>query len=110
MRREGCDENNAQMTDFLCDFCGGTWTEDLPMVEGHKGSLVCGRCLKVAYVEVLTGKHGVEGAECRLCLEERKGLLWQSPVDESACVCERCIRQASTALTQDETSGWSRPA
>ena len=42
------------MADFLCDFCRREWTEDSPMVEGHHGSLVCGRCLTVAYIEVVS--------------------------------------------------------
>ncbi len=98
------------MADFLCDFCHKAWEDRRPMVEGHRGSLICSDCLKVAYAEVLMGKSGVSGAACRLCLEERKELCWSSPRDESVCACARCIRQASTALAQDPDSGWSTPS
>ena len=49
MRKPGCDEENLLPTDFLCDYCGNTWSDDRPMVEGHRGSLVCARCLSLAY-------------------------------------------------------------
>lgn len=81
------------------------------MVEGHQGSLICGSCLKVAYVETLVAKasSAPAGSTCSLCLEERKDRMWRSPVHEEAVVCERCIRQAATALTHDAESGWNRP-
>lgn len=109
MHRPGADPEQMTMADFLCDFCRKPWDDRRPMVEGHQGSLVCGDCLKVAYVEVLIGKSGRTGAMCRLCLEERPELMWQSPLDESACACARCIRQAATAMAQDPDAGWSKP-
>ena len=45
MRKPGTNENNVEMTDVLCDFCQREWSEDIPMVEGHQGSCVCGNCL-----------------------------------------------------------------
>lgn len=112
MHRPGADPENMTMADFLCDFCHSAWTEEIPMVEGHQGALICGGCLKVAYVELLLGKSGfqmVGETKCRLCLEERKSLSWQSPKDDAALACERCVRQACTALAQDPESGWAKP-
>lgn len=111
MHRPGTDPDNMTMQDFLCDFCMKHWEDHRPMVEGHQGSLICSECLKVAYVEVLMSKTGSgdPAVKCRLCLEERKGLSWRSPRDEAAQVCERCIRQASTAMAQDPDSGWTKP-
>jgi hypothetical protein len=40
------------VSDFLCDFCGRAWDGAFPMVEGHQGSLICGGCLSVAWLEV----------------------------------------------------------
>ena len=48
MRRPGTDENDVKMSDVLCDFCHRAWTEDVPMIEGHRGSCICARCLTVA--------------------------------------------------------------
>ena len=96
MRKEGCDEENLQPTDFLCDYCGNTWSDDRPMVEGHRGSLVCAKCLSLAYgllwlsAPKWDGKAPPppppadqtmpEGALCRMCLEHREEPCWQSPM------------------------------
>ena len=52
MQRPGINPENAEMSDFLCDFCRQEWTTAIPMVEGHRGSLICGSCLTIAYTEV----------------------------------------------------------
>ncbi len=96
MRKPGCDENNLLPTDFLCDYCGSTWSDDRPMVEGHRGSLVCARCLNLAYgllwlsAPKWDGKSPPpptppdqqmpQGALCRMCLEHRDEPSWQSPI------------------------------
>lgn len=113
---------NASGTDFfVCDYCRKPWAEDRPMVEGHKGSLVCGSCLRVAYAEALLSKQGVmgqrgpvypsagEGPWCAMCLERRSELYWASPIHEEALICSRCIRQSATTLSRDADSGWSKP-
>jgi len=33
---------------IACDFCGRQWDEHYPMIEGHRGSIICLDCLKVA--------------------------------------------------------------
>jgi hypothetical protein len=121
MRKPGTDEQNVQMSDVLCDFCRREWTEDLPMVEGHQGSCICGKCLTVAYVEVVMNRHAPEIGEfmCALCLEstpDRAALNrgdepgWRSPAHADAAICKRCIKQTAGVLTKDEESGWTRPA
>ena len=120
MRKPGTDESNVQMSDVLCDFCRREWTEDLPMVEGHQGSCICGRCLTVAYASVVA--HDTSAAPqdfaCALCLEkaaDRKALKrenepgWQSPLHPEAAICRRCIKQSAGVLTKDKESGWVKP-
>jgi hypothetical protein len=111
MRRPGCDEDNLEMADFLCDFCGSVWIEDLPMVEGHKGSCICGKCLTVAYTGVVLGEAGSapEGYQCTLCLEKRPEHGWASPVREEASICRRCIKQCAGVLSKDKETPWTRP-
>jgi len=82
------------------------------MVEGHRGAIICGRCLTVAYTEVVL--HGLDsahepGAACSLCLEQRDEAMWTSPAREHAHACRRCIKQAAGVLTKDKESGWTRP-
>jgi hypothetical protein len=110
MRKPGCDEDNLQMSDVMCDFCGSEWTMDRPMVEGHHGSSICGPCLTVAYTELVLnkGRNAPEGYKCVLCLEHREDPGWQSPACE-ACVCRRCVKQSTGVMNKDKDIEWSRP-
>jgi hypothetical protein len=120
MRKPGTDPQNVQMTDVLCDFCRREWTEDLPLIEGHQGSCMCGNCLTLAYAAVVL--HGENSApaefRCPMCLEtaaDRKELDrgdepgWQSPLNSEAVVCLRCIELAAKALERDRDWNWTRP-
>lgn len=111
MRKPGTDENNVQMSDVLCDFCESEWIESLPMIEGHHGSCVCGKCLTVAYTEVVLSQtnSGPAGYSCTMCLEKRDDPAWQSPVRDIAVICLRCIKLAARALERDKDLPWSRP-
>ncbi len=120
MRKPGTDPNNVQMSEVLCDFCHREWSPDEPMIEGHQGSCLCGRCLTVAYTEVIL--HGNTTAppqyKCPMCLEEsgdRESLDrageggWQSPVGESAVICKRCIELAAQSLGKNSEWEWTVP-
>lgn len=111
MHRPGTDPEHVEMTDVLCDFCRTPWREDLPVVEGHQGSVICGTCLTVAYRSLVLLKAGTapEGYKCTLCLEHREEPGWQSPAYEEACICSRCTRQAAGVLVKDKDYGWSKP-
>ena len=101
---------DGTVIESLCDFCGARF-EDEPMIQGHQGSLICLRCLSVAYADVVHFGGGHEGAgmRCTMCLEDRKQAQWESPVREGARICLRCIKQGATALEKDPESGWKRP-
>ena len=139
MRREGCDEDNLSPEDFLCDFCGQTWAPDRPMVEGHRGSLACARCLTLAFDELwnrqeetgagnsaqqeddnthpqpppsgrgLEERHPPVGTPCVMCLEQRDEPHWHSPVREDAWMCKRCAKQSVVMLERDPEAGFKRP-
>ena len=120
MRKPGTDENDVQMSDVLCDFCRSEWTDDVPLIEGHQGSCICGKCLTIAYTEVV--RNDVNSAppeyKCPMCLEEtvdRKALErgdepgWQSPAYPEAVICRRCIKLAAGALHKDKDYAWTKP-
>ena len=111
MHRPGSDPSNMQTSDFLCDFSGIAWDGAFPLVEGHKGSLISGDCLTVAYREVVLGDHGSapEGYTCTLCLEQRDEPGWQSPVRPAAVICRRCIKQGAGRLHKDPDWDWTKP-
>lgn len=96
--------------DFLCDFCARAWDGTRPMVEGHKGSLICGDCLSAAYASVVLQKQHAQPAPdaCTLCLEHRAQAHWRGSTEEAAA-CERCLRQAAQTLSKDPDAGWVRP-
>ncbi|MDZ4753749.1 MAG: ClpX C4-type zinc finger protein [Phycisphaerae bacterium] len=111
MRREGTDPNNVQMADVLCDFCHRSWTDDLPLIEGHHGSCVCGFCVTAAYRSVSLDEKddGIAGYTCTMCLEQRSDPCYRSADHPDAFICRRCIKLAATALEKDDASGWRRP-
>lgn len=111
MQRAGANPSDMQPSDFLCDFCRRAWDGTFPLVEGHKGSLICGNCLTVAYTEVVLHNLSAAppGSTCTMCLEERNDSTWQSPMHEEAIICERCLKQAAGRLHKDEDWEWRKP-
>lgn len=98
---------------FKCDFCRRAWAEDLPMVEGHKGSLICAECLETACREVLVlgaGTPHESVSACAMCLLHREETYWAPAGGEGACVCRWCIDRAATMLEKDPDYNWTRPA
>jgi hypothetical protein len=112
MRKPGTDPDNVQMNDVLCDFCHREWTDDMPVIEGHQGSIICGNCLTVAYRSVvLAGESSAPGGyTCTMCLERRADPAWQSPACPEAVTCKRCIKLAAGTLEKDKDWDWKRPA
>ncbi len=120
MHKPDTDADSVRMEDVLCDFCQRHWTVDQPMIEGHQGSCMCGRCLTIAYTEVILdgADCSPEAFKCPMCLEDdadREALSrageagWQSPVDERAVICRRCIELAAKTLEKNRDFDWKRP-
>ncbi|MCH8823616.1 MAG: hypothetical protein IH984_08930 [Planctomycetes bacterium] len=120
MRKPNTDESNVQMSDVLCDFCHRQWTEEIAMLEGHQGSCICGRCLTLAYTDIILNEIDAAPQQfaCPMCLEtsdDRASLdradepAWQSPLYEEAVICKRCIDLAATALNKDKDNNWKKP-
>jgi hypothetical protein len=112
MRREGCDEENLKPEDFLCDFCGNTWSPERQMVEGHRGTLICALCLTEAYAKVIRRGEGTgvpEMVVCTLCQAHHEAPHWQGPGAGAPVACKRCIEQSARILEKDPDSGWKRP-
>ncbi len=120
MRKPGTDPENVQMTDVLCDFCRRQWTEDVAMIEGHQGSCVCGRCLTVAYTDVVLNAARETSGDysCTMCLEAEPDRVslnrggepgWRSPFADDAVICRRCIKLAAGGLDKDRDFEWTRP-
>ncbi len=98
---------------FVCDFCHQPWDDSRPMVEGHRGSLICANCLSIGYTEIVHLKLGspVEREDtCLLCLEHgRDDPHWRSPMFDQAIACRRCLKQSAGVLHKDPDYTWQKP-
>jgi hypothetical protein len=111
VHRPGANPSDLRMDDVLCDFCEAAWTQERPMVEGHRGSCICHACLAVAYAELTPQPSRVDAGQgpCTMCLEDRPEPHWTSPARDAARICRRCARMAAVVLERDPDAGWSRP-
>jgi hypothetical protein len=111
VHRPGANPTDLRMDDVLCDFCESAWTQERPMVEGHRGSCICHACLAVAYAELTPQPSRVDAGQgpCTMCLEDRPEPHWTSPARDAARICRRCARMAAVVLERDPDAGWSRP-
>jgi hypothetical protein len=106
------DTSGAGDEFFKCDFCHSPWSEDRPMVEGHRGSLICAECLTLACVEVTLLNAGVDHHNvdnCTMCLAHKEAPYWRSPLHAEAVICRPCIEQSARLLEKDPDAGWKRP-
>ena len=111
MQRPDCDPKNIQLDDILCDFCHTPWGGQQAMIEGHQGSVICGKCLTVAFTFLCLESHEepFAGTKCNMCLEDREEPLWESPLYEGAWICRRCARMAATSLDRSKDFEWEKP-
>ena len=98
---------------FICDFCHQPWAVDRPMVEGHRGSIICSNCLSIAYTQVVQQRLGSpvdKDDTCLLCLEHgRDDPHWRSPMFDDAIACRRCLKQSAGVLHKDPDFEWQKP-
>lgn len=101
-----------------CDFCGTDWdaydeSQQRPMVEGHRGSVICLPCLKQALAEM---KPAADPYFCTLCVREKIDPSlprWFHPapvpspgLNAHAVVCRDCIHQAAGKFSKDQDVPW----
>lgn len=93
-----------------CDFCGEDWQpyeddQSNPMIEGHKGSIICLKCLKFGLQALATGD---EEFACRMCQREDLPAdlpRWQSEATD-AIICRDCVNQAAGTFSKDPDVDW----
>ncbi|MBI1371591.1 MAG: hypothetical protein GC159_02355 [Phycisphaera sp.] len=102
-----------------CDFCGVDWdaydeSMSNPMVEGHRGSVICLSCLKQALEHMAPAESEFM---CTLCVNEKVPAgteRWFHPsptpspgLNAHAVVCRACIRQAAGRFNKDKDVDWT---
>lgn len=97
---------------ICCDFCATDWDGVSPMIEGHKGSVICLPCLNKSLDEADAAPSAFA---CTLCLHDRaageRGWLVSSTAGgvEAKAVCQGCIDQAARAFSKDPDVDWKDP-
>lgn len=98
-----------------CDFCGIDWdptgeSDVPPMVEGHRGSVVCLACVRRALAEATPSDAEID---CSMCLMNKPAgtRTWRFPVGEEdvvpgrnleAAACWSCVRLAAKTFHKDK--------
>ncbi len=97
---------------ICCDFTGQVWDQEIPMIEGHRGSVISIAALALAVEQALPTPVSVA---CTLCLRtvEPGTRIWSHPApppeaNREAVVCWDCIRQADRAFAKDPDVDWER--
>lgn len=103
MHDETCEGNDF----FKCDYCRQPWRDERPMIEGHKGSLLCTNCLTMACIDV---SEPDAPYRCVMCIRDNLELpRWESPMYAGTCLCRECIQQAARVLNKDADVPWTIP-
>lgn len=97
---------------LACDFCGTDWDQVKPMIEGHRGSIVCLDCLGRA-VEAAAAADAA--FKCTMCQQDREPAtpVYRNPAPDEqanieAALCWDCIQQADRAFSKDPDTEWER--
>jgi len=89
-----------------CDFCRTDWDGSSPVIEGHRGAIICLECLKLS-LDSLTPAG--ETFKCVLCLREPLPATldrWSHPENPTTYACRDCIHQTADVFDRDPDIDW----
>jgi hypothetical protein len=90
-----------------CDFCRTDWNGQDPVIEGHRGAIICLECLKLA-IDALAPAG--EKFKCIMCLREPLPPAmdrWHHPQNPATFACRDCIRQTADVFDRDPDVPWN---
>jgi len=97
---------------IACDFTGTEWDEQVPMIEGHRGAVICLDALRRAIDQAAEADAPFM---CTMCRREREAgkKMWRHPdppetATPDAAICWPCIRQADKAFGKDPDTDWQQ--
>jgi hypothetical protein len=97
-------ENNALIVS--CDYCGTDWDGASPVIEGHRGAIICLECLKLALSTLAIGENPFK---CTLCLRESIPASvprFNHPNHPETFACKSCIHQTAEVFDKDPDIDW----
>ena len=71
------------------------------MIEGHRGSCICGDCLSSASLALVQERLIPEVAQCVLCLRTDRNPIWKGQDPSSASACRGCIRRSARLMAAE---------
>ena len=89
-----------------CDFCRTDWDGSAPVIEGHRGAIICLECLKLS-LESLAPAN--ETFKCVLCLRDPLPATldrWNHAETPTTHACRECIHQAADVFDRDPDIDW----
>lgn len=97
-------EENALIVS--CDFCATDWDGASPVIEGHRGSIICLECLKLAIESLATADSPFK---CPLCLRDAipaSVARYSHPNRPTTFACQSCIYQTADVFDKDPDINW----
>jgi len=97
-----------------CDFTGIDWDEHIPMIEGHRGSVIS---LDAVALAVEQAAPSTEKFQCTMCRRDfdPPEKCWRHPgpphpdtANPEAVICFDCLQQADRAFAKDPDTDWRR--
>src|SRR3954468_3714691 len=90
-----------------CDFCRTDWDGVSPVIEGHRGAIICLECLKLALENLHSGNSTYK---CILCLREPLPpslARFEHANSPATYACEGCIHQTADVFDRDPDIDWN---
>ena len=89
-----------------CDFCRTDWDGVSPVIEGHRGAIICLECLKLALDSLITGDSTYK---CVLCLRDPLPATlarFSHSASPTTYACRDCIHQTADVFDRDSDIDW----
>ena len=90
-----------------CDFCRTDLDGQFPVIEGHRGAIICLECLKLALDSLTTESTTYK---CVLCLREPLPPTlprFHHPNAPDTFACRDCIHQTADVFDRDPDINWN---
>src|SRR4030095_9584123 len=92
-------EENALIVS--CDFCGTDWDGVSPVIEGHRGSIICLECMKATPDGMQSGREPFTWVLGRREPIPASVERWNHANHAQTYACKSCVHQAAEVFDKD---------